>query len=368
MVFMVYLRQILSVYAALAAICGTPYIHASTPPEKPIFDPACFTSRAVIATDTNKTNVLDIPVSNDLMLVANGHIIGYVPTDSASGVYFPYSITSVSQNLSVVYDPMGVNKPTTNTLTNTDIANMQDGDASTAYQPPISEKATIFTADLGRVMPAGSITTELSASREGEIRYAVSEDGSTFINIHEDAVENFPFRYVRLTLVPPAVRTKPTTVQDWRFKKILPAGLAIAPATSGHVYAYRDFVCPERYTQEAWKREQAEASKALAIDFSKELVTIPNAKIFFEDNPERPMDTDNDGVPNVRDNCPNVRNTDQNDTDRDGIGDACDAKDDRTLESNRTVFVVLIVALSVFFIGGIVLVMRRIILAPKPKQ
>jgi len=35
-------------------------------------------------------------------------------------------------------------------------------------------------------------------------------------------------------------------------------------------------------------------------------------------------DSDGDGVPDVRDNCPAVANADQRDTDGDGIGDACD--------------------------------------------
>ena len=40
----------------------------------------------------------------------------------------------------------------------------------------------------------------------------------------------------------------------------------------------------------------------------------------------RDVDTDNDGVPDVSDNCPVVDNPDQMDVDFDSVGDACDAE------------------------------------------
>ncbi|MBI2138396.1 hypothetical protein HYU13_02310 [Candidatus Woesearchaeota archaeon] len=42
----------------------------------------------------------------------------------------------------------------------------------------------------------------------------------------------------------------------------------------------------------------------------------------------RPSDTDMDGVDDGRDNCPNDRNTDQTDNDKDGKGDICDTDND----------------------------------------
>jgi hypothetical protein len=48
-----------------------------------------------------------------------------------------------------------------------------------------------------------------------------------------------------------------------------------------------------------------------------------------------PSDTDGDGVPNTRDNCPNVANADQRDTDGVKVGDACDcAPSDKALSQS----------------------------------
>ena len=42
------------------------------------------------------------------------------------------------------------------------------------------------------------------------------------------------------------------------------------------------------------------------------------------DTPTPPPDIDGDGVTDDKDNCPEVANTDQADTDGDGVGDACE--------------------------------------------
>lgn len=71
-------------------------------------------------------------------------------------------------------------------------------------------------------------------------------------------------------------------------------------------------------------------------------------------------DTDRDGLSDLIDNCPTVSNPDQKDTDTDKIGNICDTKDDRILESNKTVFIILFATIVLIFIGGIVFFLRRL--------
>ena len=71
-------------------------------------------------------------------------------------------------------------------------------------------------------------------------------------------------------------------------------------------------------------------------------------------------DTDYDSIYDGIDNCPLLSNRDQKDIDNDKIGNICDTKDDRYLESNRTLFVILFAVIALMFIAGIVFFIRKI--------
>jgi hypothetical protein len=88
-------------------------------------------------------------------------------------------------------------------------------------------------------------------------------------------------------------------------------------------------------------------------------------------NPDQ-NDSDNDGIGNVcedddndeilfiNDNCPYVFNPDQKDTDSDGVWDTCDSDDNRILESNKTVFILLMFLIIIGFWIWIFSVMRQL--------
>jgi hypothetical protein len=63
------------------------------------------------------------------------------------------------------------------------------------------------------------------------------------------------------------------------------------------------------------------------------LIHIPTlvargADVSWDDDPSCHIDTDLDGLPDSIDNCPEVQNVDQTNTDGDSMGNACDNDDD----------------------------------------
>ncbi len=71
-------------------------------------------------------------------------------------------------------------------------------------------------------------------------------------------------------------------------------------------------------------------------------------------------DDDGDGIIFSKDNCPYTYNPKQEDFDTDGVGDVCDESDDRFLESNKAIFIFLMCLIIAWFIGAIVIMVRKL--------
>lgn len=61
------------------------------------------------------------------------------------------------------------------------------------------------------------------------------------------------------------------------------------------------------------------------------------------------IDSDNDWIWDICDNCPNQYNKEQKDIDQDWIWDKCDKEDNRAIESNRWIFITIMLLIIIIF-------------------
>ncbi len=92
-------------------------------------------------------------------------------------------------------------------------------------------------------------------------------------------------------------------------------------------------------------------------------INIPNPDQADDDNDgigNLCEDDDNDSVLFSLDNCPYIYNPDQLDTDKDGLGNICDEDDNRFLESNKNIFIFLMLLVIAGFIWAIFMMMKKL--------
>jgi len=102
------------------------------------------------------------------------------------------------------------------------------------------------------------------------------------------------------------------------------AGIVLFPKFGSQADLYFDFA-NVRYEKPAGSGSGSGEDNATADDDAD---GVPNAEDAFPDDPNESSDSDSDGVGDNADNCPQVANVLQIDTDSDGLGNDCDPDDD----------------------------------------
>ena len=88
----------------------------------------------------------------------------------------------------------------------------------------------------------------------------------------------------------------------------------------GEISLYRSYACQN-------DEFQSLINERPNLPFTEKL---PTYSITFSKNTSYRDDSDSDGLENLRDNCPLISNTNQQDRNYDGVGDACSDDDDDT--------------------------------------
>jgi len=139
------------------------------------------------------------------------------------------------------------------------------------------------------------------------------------------SLSHYTFSYLRITFVDDDVY-RDTRIQQAQFERVDPIDwvIDVTGADSFHIASF--YMCDASSLEKLTLESRKLSSKG---DFAIDRLT-PRHDLVFEVSDTYIDDRDGDRETNFTDNCPDVSNADQIDTDRDGLGDACDPDSDNT--------------------------------------
>jgi hypothetical protein len=263
------------------------------------FDSSCF------------REVAQVEVSSWVSTAKVENIIDDIFFVSKEGKLLPSRLDSTEKNPPIRYS----------TRENIDINALDDSDPYTAIEidPTVFLNWGVsYIFDLGKVYKKWQIAPLLWYATDREVWVSVSIDGNTFVPVSLAHLDEFDMRYFQVSFSGSSVQNGITRFHTLNFFQKIQTRYSFS-SEDGEISLYRSYACQN-------DEFQSLINERPNLPFTEKLPTNTYS-ITFSKNTSYRDDSDSDGLENLRDNCPLISNTNQQDRNYDGVGDACSDDD-----------------------------------------
>ncbi len=264
----------------------------------------CFTEYADIENTGSSPFFVTTDERDDLFFVSDSSLVPSKIKPSIMRESFPYTLTS-----SLLTFPV------------TKVWLLTDDVRTTAIEidPLMAPSGFSITLDFGQELIKDTFDFIYEVTGGSALSIVeISKDGLNYVPVSSSQIPNYSFRYLRVTYPKWEKIQSSVFLNTIRFdKKVLPTYL-ISPKASGKIQALRWWICDDSLLY-VLENQANQLSQNIAVN-----IPVENPlSLTFSPLPTTGMDSDSDGVIDMRDNCSNTANPDQKDRNFDGRGDAC---------------------------------------------
>lgn len=210
------------------------------------------------------------------------------------------------------------------TIRPTEIAALVDDlwESALEIDPIDAPRGFTLTLSFPQEIQKNTFTPVININTRKETLFEISKDGKQYVRVSQNDISTQSFSFLRISFPQENGTQSSVAIRTLRFDKANSDVYVVAPKNQDIITAYRWWSCSEGELF-ALQNKQESISKEIDINISSDNAVW----LEFMPIPTTGHDSDSDGVIDMRDNCPNVVNHNQEDRNFDGIGDACSDDD-----------------------------------------
>ncbi|EKE27333.1 MAG: cartilage oligomeric matrix protein [uncultured bacterium (gcode 4)] len=269
-------------------------------------NPKCFKNYSSFEANSDSTLKIKMPnTASDIFFVEWGNFVPYKVFQEWKPDYIPYTISSISS-----WD-----KNKTKFL--------QDNNPTTTFAfDDLNDKNRNIIIDFGKSLSRLDFYSNINYDYDSIVKFEISEDGKNYSEVFESSLQDFNFRYLRISFINSEedVILKKAVIRDIIFYRSSDSIYLLKPFFAGKIDIYTDYDCSWSQMREIYAKY---LNKSMRATFPIDSSTI-EIEPKLNPNPLYHNDFDSDKVTNEKDNCKYKSNTEQKDSDSDGIWDECD--------------------------------------------